>query len=163
RADRREYEERVEGFIAERRTVQPTEEVAIESHDTLLPVLERRLASLLPLALHAPEKLVDELRSPADLKARQPVASGYNFWRELKELALLQGRYPEVVASGETLRSLVQFDFIQDIALGLRDQLSVSHWTMYSETAEQLAQRLHSDARLRAQVAEGVGVTLEDF
>jgi NAD-dependent SIR2 family protein deacetylase len=84
--------------------------------------------------------------------------------RDLALSELLRERYPEiVVAEGEPLRSLIAFDFIVSIALGVRDVRAAAHWTMYSDTAAAFARRLHGDARLRTAIAEALGVTLAEF
>jgi hypothetical protein len=83
---------------------------------------------------------------------------------DIAELAVVRERYPELV-SGEDQprRSLVEFDFIHVIALGVSDDRALSRWTMYSSIAEAFAARLHADARSRERVAQGVGLSLAEF
>jgi len=84
--------------------------------------------------------------------------------RELQELDLLSERYPELTDSNdEPLRSLVEFDFVHNIALGLRDERAISHWTMYTNYAEDFARRLHASERWRERIAEAVGLSLAEF
>lgn len=80
RRERREYEHAVLAHSDGRHNERPDEAVAVEVHDTLLPVLERRLASLLPLALHDPELLGDEMDALAQFRSRQSTRGGYTFW-----------------------------------------------------------------------------------
>jgi len=245
RGERREFRERVDGLVQRRRQEAVTADIAIEAHDELLPVLERRLASLLPLVLHDPDLFREEVRGLAEVKTRQPVAGGHQFWPELydwtawwltysigafatrmrrfpvlaplfraqvrnrygtvepfadsmpgrsggfigdaimarlsdtrwkdtpweallldlKELPLLRERYPELVGtSDEPLRTLVEFDFVVSIVHGLSGYRAVARWTMWGEEyTSAFAQELRDDAGLRAQLAEAVGVNLEDF
>ncbi len=244
RGERREYGERVTGLVQRRRQEQATPAIAIEAHDELLPVLERRLASLLPLVLHDPERFATEVGALAEVKTRQPVAGGNQFWpelydwtswwltycvgafatrmrrfavlaplfksqarnrygtvepladsmpgrgggfisdaimaqlgnerwkdtpwealqRDVKKLPLLNERYAELVSTAdEPLRSLVEFDLMMSVAQGLRGRSAVARWTMVDEPAAVFARELHDDAGLRGDVAEAVGVSLEEF
>ncbi len=245
RRERREYERAISGMIDSRHQEQPSAEVAGEVHDMLSPVLERRLASLLPLALHDAEALTAEFRGLASFRAHQPRTSGYVFWgsvvdwaawwlgltvgafsieqeayealsavldprvaddfgggaeplvasyateaaakigeavmarmsdqrwyapawealrTEINGLSVLIERYPELVASqDQPLRSLVAFDFLQDVALGVAGLRSLSHWTMYTSHAEAFARHLHGDPRLRERIARALHLTLPEF
>jgi hypothetical protein len=245
RRERREYEQAMLAVVDGRHGEQPTEAVAVEIHGALLPVLERRLASLLPLALHELGLLGEETAALAAFKSRQPIRGGYTFWpslldwgawwmgtvigaylmelgsytalravfepraaervgtgseplvssvpgdaghgigvatmkgvddkryfapaweslrRDVAELNLVRDRYPELVsAEDQPLRSLIEFDFVQNIALGLADERALSHWTMYDGAAEALAARLHADARMRERLADGLGLRLDEF
>jgi SIR2-like domain len=245
RAERREFEENMSALSEGRHKEQPNKDIALACHAELLPVFERRLASLLPLIIYDSQLFEAEVAALADYKGRQPVLDGYKFWpdliawstwwlgltigafavregryaalpplfdaetpnlyssgseplvgseageaghyighmlmkqvrdesywepawmalqRDLPQLELLRERYPELVSSeDETRRSLVEFDFIHNIALGLRDERAVSNWTMFESAATGFARRLHSSARLRERVAEAVGVSLADF
>lgn len=55
----------------------PTSASLQEVHDRLLPSLERRLASLLPLVLHDPEALADVSRQLVDFKSRKALGQNY--------------------------------------------------------------------------------------
>jgi hypothetical protein len=246
RRERREYEEALLAVIDGRHDERATETVAIEVHDTLLPVLERRLGSLLPLALHDPDLLAEEMSALATLNSRQPVHGGYTFWPtlldwcawwlglivgaylmqlsryealpavfeprtaerarsgsrpligsfpgdagngiglsmmkqvdatlkyfapewealrcDIAELDVVRERYPELLAGDDQpLRSLVEFDFVQNIALHVADQRALSRWTLHSGIAESFATRLHADPRLRERLADGLGLRLDEF
>jgi hypothetical protein len=54
-------------------------------HEVLRPVVERRLASLLPLCLYGPEQFAAELRDLGRMLASRPLRGGYVFWNELPE------------------------------------------------------------------------------
>lgn len=245
RRETREYEDAVLVHADGRHDELPTEAIAAEVHDALTPVLERRLASLLPLALHDTGLLAGEMEALAAFKSRQPSRDGYMFWptlldwgawwlgtvlgaflveqgrfealsavfdpcttdrsssrptplirsfagdagnaigvsvmkqvddkryhapawsalqRQLPDLTLVRERYPEMVTGDEQpMRSLVEFDFIQNIALGIAEHRALSHWTMYAQTAEAFARRLHADPRLRERVASGLRLRLDEF
>jgi hypothetical protein len=83
RAERREFEERVSALIEGRHSEQPNEDIALGGHAELLPVFERRLASLLPLIIYDAELFETEIEPLADYHGRQPVLGGYTFWRNL--------------------------------------------------------------------------------
>jgi hypothetical protein len=244
RGERLEFAERLVGLIQQRRLEQPTDDIARECHRALLPVLERRLASLLPLVLHAPELFADEVRSLAETKNRLPASSGRTFWPELLDwclwwlvysvgafaarvrrfavvaplftmqvhsrfggvvpladsmpgtageamakavmaaqssqqwlsaawqslqadlagLTLLRERYPQLVSSeDEPLRSLVEFELVMSAALTTHNRNALGRWTEYEGAANSFARELHSDAQLRASVAEAIGLSLEEF
>jgi hypothetical protein len=61
RRERQDYTTRLRDLHAEALHRLPNAESAAEVWGTLLPVMERRLASLLPLALHRPDRFADEL------------------------------------------------------------------------------------------------------
>jgi SIR2-like domain len=83
RRERLEFEQRVEDIIAAHRQQQPTVGLAGEIYDELLPVLERRLGTPLPLVLYDEELFAEEVNALADFKSRQPVHSGLSFFPEL--------------------------------------------------------------------------------
>jgi hypothetical protein len=87
RLERREFEGRVDEIIGERHSEPPSPDKALDCHNRLMPTLERRLASLLPLLLHAPDLLADEVSSLADLVDRQGTPGGYTFWAKLADYA----------------------------------------------------------------------------
>jgi hypothetical protein len=84
---------------------------------------------------------------------------------DLKELPLLEERYAELVSSDDQpLRSLVEFDVVMSVAHGLRQRTAVARWTMWGEQyTDGFARELRDDDTLRTDVAEAVGVSLEDF
>lgn len=225
--------------------VRPDEQAALAAHAALLPAMERRLASLLPLILHDGELLEEEIGALSTSVDRLPRRDGYTFWPELLDwcvwwlgttmgafavregrlpalvplfqtrrtepfgdgtspllesapseagrkigivlmaqvdnrryfapywealkrdmdaLELLRERYPELVSGEEEpLRSMVEFDFVHSISLGLREERVVSKWSMSTRSAEAFARRLHGDARLRVQVADALGEDLAGF
>ena len=75
-------------LIQRRRPQTPSAEVAVEAHDELLPIVERRLASLLPLVLHDRELFAQEFDWLAELKNHQPVVGGYTFWPQVLDWCL---------------------------------------------------------------------------
>jgi hypothetical protein len=84
--------------------------------------------------------------------------------RELSQTEIFQGRYPEITTpEGEMLRNLVVFDFVLNIAMGLRAHRFGAHWMMYGHHATEFAHRLRADSRLRSTVAEALGLSLEEF
>lgn len=83
RRERRAFDMAVDEFIGANRQTHPTSELAVTAHDDLLPVLERRLAGVLPLALYSSDRFREEIRSLADFKERQPRHDGYTFWPEI--------------------------------------------------------------------------------
>lgn len=66
---------------------QPNAETIPVAYDLLLPVAERRLASLLPLALHAPEQFAVEIGELGRTLERRGTRGGYTFWLSLSEWA----------------------------------------------------------------------------
>jgi hypothetical protein len=54
----------------------------------LRPILERRVASLLPLSLHAPDRFAHEVEQLSRTLERRPVLGGYTIWTELAEWAV---------------------------------------------------------------------------
>lgn len=65
----------------------PNESSVPPVYDLLRPVIERRLASLLPLALHHAEHFAVEVHELARMLVRRPVRGGYTVWNELPEWA----------------------------------------------------------------------------
>jgi hypothetical protein len=244
RSERREFKERFDELVDGRGRDYPEPEVIRAVEGELLPVMERRLASLLPLVLYDEELYAQEVGDLVDFVNAQKVGSGYAFWFELSrwvvwwlafalggfallhrqwtalggllmadvqdqyggteslvqsvppgttqdmveavmaeagerkwtspawqglvyrlgELELLRERYPEMVSPAERLRRhLVEFDFVRNIAVGVREPGGVAHWTIFRGEAEDLARRLHRDERFRADLAQAFGLTLEEF
>jgi len=83
RRERRELEARIGEVVAEGRNSRPDESASLAAHAALLPALERRLASLLPLALHETEVLDEEIGALATSVERQARPDGYVFWQQL--------------------------------------------------------------------------------
>jgi hypothetical protein len=63
----------------------PNETTIPPVYETLRPVIERRLASLLPLGLHHAEQFGAEIRDLARMLASRPLRGRYVFWNELGE------------------------------------------------------------------------------
>lgn len=244
RGERREFQQRSEAVVEGNHNERPTTDIALHCHAELMPALERRLAGLLPLALHDEEMLAEEIASLVDLKDGQGTPNGFTFWydivawlvwslgyvlgayavqqrrygilraifaaetrdrhggteplvqsipgeagynigaavmarvddrnylapgfealrHDLAGMELARQRFPELVETEhEPLRSLLQFDFLLAISLGLRGHRAVSHWTMYSGHGEDWARRLHASHQLRSAVAASVDLTVEEF
>ena len=84
--------------------------------------------------------------------------------RAIAESEFIAERYPEYLSGEHEPRaSLEDFDFVVSIAMGLRDHRAAAHWKMSHSGAEAFARRLHHDARYRGQLAQALGVSLEDF
>jgi hypothetical protein len=88
RRERREFETRVGNLIAEHRSVAPSQAVLVECHQQLLPVLERRLATLLPLSSYSPELFAAEVDALADWISNRPPYQGYSVWSDLMDWAI---------------------------------------------------------------------------
>ena len=88
RDERREFERPIEALVEGRREEQPTATSAAECHAELLPVLERRLAGLLPLADYDANAFAEEVQELADWSDRQPNRGGYLFWPMLRRWAI---------------------------------------------------------------------------
>ena len=82
RGERREFEEQLDEVFVGRQSEPPTEDIALDRHSRLMPVVDRRLASLLPLLLHDEQLFGDELGALAEFAGGQEVRSGYAFWSE---------------------------------------------------------------------------------
>lgn len=87
RRERREYGERMTTIIGEHRQEHPQEENLLRAHDQMLPVWERRLASLLPVIAYAPDSFQREVRSLIELMEGRPIEGGYTAWAELLDWA----------------------------------------------------------------------------
>jgi hypothetical protein len=86
RRERREFSDGLSGVIASHRELRPSDEGnLLSAHDQILPLLERRLASLLPVIAYAPEAFAQEVRSLTDLLESQPLEGGYTAWPELAD------------------------------------------------------------------------------
>jgi hypothetical protein len=89
RRERHDYESELDRLTADAlaRYGTLTEDVFRKVWSALRPVLERRLASLLPLALHAPERFAGEVEHAARSLERRPQRGGLTLWIELPEFA----------------------------------------------------------------------------
>jgi serine/threonine protein kinase len=83
RRERREFSSKLAKTIEGFRQQRPTEELMAEAHDALLPTLERRLATMLPLVSYEEEGFSNEVSTLTDLLEHQPLVGGYRFWPEL--------------------------------------------------------------------------------
>jgi SIR2-like domain len=87
RRERRELAEAMLNITADHRQERPTDEAMLAVHDQILPIWERRLASLLPVIPYAPESFEREVRSLIDLLENRPIEGGFSAWPELSEWA----------------------------------------------------------------------------
>jgi hypothetical protein len=244
RRERREFEVRLDSVVEDGRSTEPNEEIIRDVEAQIRAVLDRRLGTLLPLALHSDELLAEELGHLAEYRSRHSQQSGWAFWagltdwtvwcllhgvgalavrarriRSLKPLfaaafrdsyghfkpladsypgevgtiiagvttpppegqkwlapgweamrrtitdsGLVNEKYPELTNSeGEPLRSLVYFDFLHVLALGVGGERALAHWSLYSDCASELAQNIRRDAQLRNEISEAVGIDPADF
>jgi SIR2-like domain len=85
RRERRELAEGMQAIVSGRAREHPGEEKLLEAHDQALPLWERRLGSLLPVIVYAPEHFEREVRSVIDLVENRPLEDGYTAWRELRD------------------------------------------------------------------------------
>jgi hypothetical protein len=112
RRERHEFERRVETTVASYSQNQPTVAIAGEIYDELLPVLERRLASLLPLILYRHDLFTSEVDTLADFVGRQPLVGGYSFYPDIFGwcvwwLALVIGGFAVRMRQLEVLKPLL--------------------------------------------------------
>jgi hypothetical protein len=84
---------------------------------------------------------------------------------ELSAKTWLADRYEDwLCRPDEPQDSLTAFDMIACIARGLRDgRREVGYWTIFSRKAEAFARRLHNEPETRRQLADEMGVSLDDF
>jgi hypothetical protein len=82
RRERLEFEERLEAVLPNGGGINPTRDVGAALYDSLLPILERRLAGLLPTLLYDPDSFADEVAGLAEFRARRPLLSGLNYYNE---------------------------------------------------------------------------------
>ena len=87
RRERQLYETAAEGVRQLQQNIQPAEEAIKDCWNTLRPVLERRLASLLPLALHSGELFAREVKGLARSLERRHTPSGFTVWAELPQFS----------------------------------------------------------------------------
>jgi hypothetical protein len=86
RRERRGFSDGLSEVITSHRQLHPSEEGnLLSAHDQILPLLERRLASLLPVIAYAPEAFEQEVCSLTDLLESQPLEGGYTAWPELAD------------------------------------------------------------------------------
>jgi hypothetical protein len=135
RRERRAFEERFSALTAGRSHEQLANDAVIACHDELLSIVERRLASLLPLLLHDRPGFEDEIRAIADVKERQPRIGGYSFWIELLDWCLWVITY----SVGATAVRLGRVQYLTVLF-----ETSVS--TPWNQQRETFAQSLPGDA-----------------
>ena len=78
----------IRDYVEQHRNVTPDEVAAVEAYRAFRPILERRLASLLPVIAYQPDALADEIPEIARLVEREPRLGGYAFWSELTKWAV---------------------------------------------------------------------------
>lgn len=139
RRERREFEERFTALTAGRNNEQPTNESASVLHDELMPIIERRIASLLPLLIHDRTSFESEIRALADFKERQPRMGGLGFWLELLDWVIWVITYWVGAAA-------VRLDRMQHLVV-LFETTVTTHWA----TTEVFAQTRYGIA------GEGIG------
>jgi hypothetical protein len=127
RRERNLFEAEIERVAADLRSRHPNEGGALrDAWNALRPVLERRLASLLPLALYADEQFAHEVAQLSRTLERRPLVGGYTIWAELGEWAVAWIGY----VCGALLVKLERYDAIRP--------LLSSTWTNRNGYAEQL-------------------------
>jgi hypothetical protein len=87
RLERRRFADGLDTAISAHRQEYPDDEKLLKTHDALLPIFERRFASLLPLIAYAPNDFNREVRSLIDFLEVQPLEGGYRAWSELADWA----------------------------------------------------------------------------
>jgi SIR2-like domain len=87
RRERREFAERMNVIITEGRQGAVDDEKMLAAHDQMLPIWERRLASLLPVIAYAPDRFAREVRSLVDLLESRPIVNGPTAWPQLMDWA----------------------------------------------------------------------------
>jgi hypothetical protein len=89
RRERNWFEGEIERVAANLRPRHPQEDGAMhDAWDALRPLLERRVASLLPLGLYAPDRFAYEIAQLSRTLERRPLSGGYTIWAELGEWAV---------------------------------------------------------------------------
>jgi hypothetical protein len=77
---------------------------------------------------------------------------------------VIENATPSSSAPTASLGAVIEFDVVMSVAHGLRQHTAVARWTMWGEQyADAFARELHDDDTLRTDVAEAVGVSLEEF
>lgn len=88
RRERHQFSEALTQVVADAQALGVPNETSIpEVYAVLRPVVERRLASLLPLGLHHRELFAAEVEDLSRTLARRPLSGGYVLWNELAEWA----------------------------------------------------------------------------
>ncbi len=91
-------------------------------------------------------------------------APGWEFLdQSVTAMDWLTERYPELAREGEPRRSLGQFDVFVVIASGLQHARAGAFFTLSGDGPLELAAQLHRDDARRQQVAEMLGLSLEEF
>lgn len=116
RRERREFSGELLSTIQENRKKRHEDALLLEVHDRLLPLLERRLASLLPLVAYAPDAFEDEVRALCDLVESVPLEGGPTAWPELADwatwwLGYAAGAFALSLMSWEPVKSLLAASF----------------------------------------------------
>lgn len=246
RRERAHFETAVEGVSVGHRDHHDNPDHVCDATTRLMAATQRRLASLVPLAVHRPDLLDSELRSHAAWASSDELVGGGMTWQqawvvpfwvlgmalgglavrldryaairplvstswndynsrrepfighpgntgaiiagllgptpeegrtwlfpqwqwllqELDSWVWLAERYPDwLQRKGEPAVSMACFDFLLGLAESLRkDGGGVwAVWTLRQGAVGRFARRLHADSSLRAEIAEALGSTLEDF
>jgi hypothetical protein len=88
RRERREFADGLRTVVADHQQQAPEEDNLLAAHDAMLPMWQRRLASLLPLIAYEPKSFEPEVGSFVDLIENQPIEGGYTAWREMVDWAV---------------------------------------------------------------------------
>lgn len=247
RRERREFNDGVLSYIASCDNAHPLPDVVKATYEALLPILERRLASLLPLVEHDADLFAEEVSAWTDIASRVPKNYSYTFWpelptwciwrlaytcgayacnigklaaleslfhtrrphsiyddttdpivetrasigggsigavivgkaengadyfapdwmsllRDVADMELLQECYPDFVSdAGQPDRSLVAFDLLLGMALGMQGDEEMAHWKMHSDDAKAFALRVRADSRLIDQLASALRISPAEF
>lgn len=88
REEHRALEAAIADLLDGKQQTAPTVELLEAAHREMLPALERRMASLLPLVLHDAASLGNAIRDLADLVSRPFGQFTYTFWRSIPEWSI---------------------------------------------------------------------------
>lgn len=127
RRERNWFESEIERVAANLRPRDPSEDGAMQdTWDALRPLLARRVASLLPLTLYAPDRFTYEIAQLSRILERRPLPGGYTIWAELGEWEAAWLGY----VCGALLVRLERYEALKP--------LLTSTWTKQNGQSEQL-------------------------
>lgn len=145
RRERNWFEGNIERVAADLRPRHPNEDGAMQdAWDALRPVLERRIASLIPLSLYDQDRFAHEIEQLSRTLERRPLSDGYTIWAELSEWAVAWLGY----VCGALLVRLERYESLVP--------LLTSTWTSRSGYTEQVVW-LPGDTGPRTRRSNGFG------